>query len=515
VSDDPEMQDRRSKATERMISESSSPTLYSEEIRSTLMGKRGLARFRLLGVAPLASVRAVATCAWDLGPHYVQMPISWMSRMIVPYRKSKENDVSPYFSFRPAIDGDYAVLIRDPIVTDSSLQPVVVSGWSGSSIRVSPEMCHPLNLDFDGDEVHILIVSSPEARKEILEAINRSTLDKFSHENIRNSLPFPPSHAASTDIDFMVGTTASMSQLSSVSYTSKQCNMSRCKEAQRKRFISLANEGPQSNIGDMLNIWTNSCMNLAASNIKVPMGYVLGRQLKIAASTVTTSNGISTVMWPRGDIKVSSVSPTLLSPSFDAYGYPGMRLASRLAGGVMQNYLDIAKGLSVSTDDALMRGLFVGSVEYYNIVLRDGKVFSLTGSIDDPIDSVIASTNPSVLRAMRSESLVLKSCCTLVKLACMKQSVVHSNEEVLELATLVYWSFMKTGGFNITNTNSSRFMSNVGSDFMTASLCESVVLMDEVIPKLRGSSILPNTPYCAISLGNMSSLMHLSLGRQP
>ena len=515
VSDDPEMQDKRSRATEHMISGIISPQIYSSEIRSTLMGKRGLARFRLLGVSPLASIRAVATCAWDLGKHDIEIPRSWMERMSVPYRKCSHGELSPYFSFRPALDGDFGVLIRDPIVTDSSIQPVTIRGWNGSSIRIHPEMCVPLNLDYDGDEVHVLVISSPEAQSEISKSIKLSSLSKFDYENWKDFVYESDRSRRLGETDFLVGTTASMSQLSRISYDSSQCGLARCKEPQRKRYLELMDTGPQSSIDATIGSLEKSCINLAASNLSVPMGYMLGRQLKIAASTVTSTLGIPVVLWPRAVMPSSEVCIKNYDTDHPAYGYPAMRLASRLIGGVMQNYLDMAKGRSVSSDNVLMNSLFTTSEVYYSLVDRKGVVETVMGDVTDPIDNVIASTSPLVLRTMNSDMRVLRSCCTLTKLACMKMKVEHSNSEVLELSCLVYWSFKKTGGFSMTSTGYSRFLSSVGADFMTSSLCESVSVMEEIEPDSKEAVVTANKPYVAVPLGNLSSLMHLSVGHQP
>ena len=170
-------------------------------------------RYKLLGSKPITSMRGVATCVWNINPHTVLIPDRWMRNVKVPYRKRSDSNVqSPSFIFRPVQDGDYAVLLCCPIVSDMSVQPVTVLRWNSLSVGVHPEMCRPLNLDYDGDEVHVIILSSPESRDELLKSISSSTLNKFSEYSPRVSCTDRYVPDENKGVDFMVGTTLSISE---------------------------------------------------------------------------------------------------------------------------------------------------------------------------------------------------------------------------------------------------------------------------------------------------------------
>lgn len=286
ISDDPEMMDRRSKATLLVMSGVITQSTYAEELRSTLMGKRGLMRYRLLGSKPTTSMRGVATCVWNTPPYVVLVPKRWMKNMKVPYRKKGESDtLSPNFSFRRARDGDNAVLLRCPIVTDASVQPVIIMGWDYLSIGVHPEMCKPLNLDYDGDEVHVIVVSSSESTRELSVSRDISTLRRFHESSIASALDDSPLRREDNGGDFMVGTTVAMSQLGEVSYDHPSAVLSKCKESSRKAFVEMLGvKKPRLGL-ETIEQWSEAVSRMVISNLGVSLGHTFSRQLSIAAMT--------------------------------------------------------------------------------------------------------------------------------------------------------------------------------------------------------------------------------------
>jgi hypothetical protein len=61
------------------------------------------------------------------------------------------------------VEGQWVVLYRPPCLSHSSYQPVKVVYTEGSSIQLNTDLCDQLQGDFDGDEVIIAAVSSPDA----------------------------------------------------------------------------------------------------------------------------------------------------------------------------------------------------------------------------------------------------------------------------------------------------------------------------------------------------------------
>ncbi|TDH69248.1 hypothetical protein CCR75_003955 [Bremia lactucae] len=85
--------------------------------------------------------------------------------------------------------------------------------WDGLTIGVSPELCEGMNLDFDGDELHFAVVSSPEAREELKLKMNSRKLDKFSQQNISHARKSSGEKVLSQDMDFMMSTSCCMDDL--------------------------------------------------------------------------------------------------------------------------------------------------------------------------------------------------------------------------------------------------------------------------------------------------------------
>ncbi|MCE5167547.1 hypothetical protein HAX54_009575, partial [Datura stramonium] len=64
--DDLEIKDERTYACQRYVRLESGHSEFSEEIRQSLRGKKGLLRNKTLGIRPLTSMRGVASCDWSL-----------------------------------------------------------------------------------------------------------------------------------------------------------------------------------------------------------------------------------------------------------------------------------------------------------------------------------------------------------------------------------------------------------------------------------------------------------------
>lgn len=521
ISDDPEMMDRRSRATLAAMSGTMCPRVYSEELRSTLMGKRGLMRHKLLGSKPITSMRGVATCVWSINPHVVLIPHRWMKDVKVPYRKrGRNNTVSPSFSFRSAVNGDHAVLLRCPVVSDSSVQPVTIVGWNNLSIGVHPEMCAPLNLDYDGDEVHVTIVSSVEAKGELQQSIEVSTLGKFSNNNVATALADTNCLPHDNDADFMVGTTLCMSELDSYVYNSAIAKISKCKESSRGAFLAtckIKTLGPELSILDQ---WSNAMHQMTVSNLSVSMGHTFSRQLSIAAMTVVTDPEQPRPYWSPETNSPMCV-PTLSRFNDHVYGFPGVRLATRLAGAMTQGYLDMAKGAASSVNDALLASMVSKSTEYCYLVGVRGEelrmVTALRRSVGPHLEdgsTVLASTDPRYVLKHIGNANAPRSCVTMLEITCRRLGVTYDEDEIVHLASLIFHSICSVGHAEITSTSPGVFLSGTSCDRLASALCESIYVLDRVDLRKSDSRGMNTSecgyPYCALSVGNMCRLNAVS-----
>ncbi|KAJ3021560.1 UNVERIFIED_CONTAM: hypothetical protein HDU68_009578 [Siphonaria sp. JEL0065] len=150
------------------------------ELRDSLAGRRGVLKYRAGGISPMTAIRGVATCSWHEHETIVYVPRKWMDRMKVPYTDSSNDMISPKVQFRNAKNGDRAILVRCPALSYESLQAVSIHAWHNDSIGVHPNYCDYLKLDFDGDEVHLLIVTNPMSVKELDVYAVRSSDHRFT-----------------------------------------------------------------------------------------------------------------------------------------------------------------------------------------------------------------------------------------------------------------------------------------------------------------------------------------------
>ncbi|KAI9313737.1 hypothetical protein BX666DRAFT_2055555 [Dichotomocladium elegans] len=140
VNDDAFVIDDRGRVNKALIWGGASPYECAHNLRKTLMGKNGLLRFEGGGMRPLTSVRGVATCNWDIEPDRVLLPSKWMKNMKVPCLRNAGGYVSPYWSFRSAVDEDHTILLRCPSIFETSVMGVTVKSWDEASIGVHPSM---------------------------------------------------------------------------------------------------------------------------------------------------------------------------------------------------------------------------------------------------------------------------------------------------------------------------------------------------------------------------------------
>lgn len=505
VAADLDMKDERARATEEASVGAISPHSYGTRIRATMMGKSGLMRSGIASCRPTTSMRGVATCNWDSDPHVVMIPRSWMRRAKIPYRRTGESDCSsPYYAFRPAKDGDRAVLLRCPIVTDSSVQPITIAAWDNASIGVNPEMCKPLNLDFDGDEVHVIIVSSPEASSEIDRLIRSSRLQALTR--------FVP---CAGEGDPMAATTVCLDDLKTANFDGGLYKAANCKETSRQGMCKKIESGWKTEYSDLRSSWSSAVANMTMSHLSVSMGYTLARQLKIASMTVEERDGAYYAPWSEAPgIRV----PRSLEPCDEVRretGYPAARLASRLAGGIMQSYLDAAKGRGGRSQAAgLALSLFTGSWPCQTIAKTEHGLELL--SVEEPErlgtkpQSVVASTHPRALKYAKAQGLLHRYCAAMISMCCSMSGDSPTDAELSALTALVTSAFWSAGSLKVTDTSPVHFLTSTPVDRLTASICDDIRAMEgdhsDSVP------IAVVSPYPALSTGNLSALLHLSVG---
>lgn len=536
VVDEFEVKDQRAYASQRYREEETSHAVFAEEIRNSLKGKRGLLRNKTLGLRPLVSLRAVASCDWSLRKQEVRIPRVWAKKLRLPYRASLGDSKSAIWSFRHMREdeNEAGILLRCPIAGDSSIQPVEIGVWDGLTICVHPEMCAPLNLDFDGDEVHVMVLSGEESRKEIETLMRFKTLNAFDEypSLVKAMLP-----SQRNSEDFMIGTTLSISELSDYDYLSPLAKGTKAKDTSRSSCVSLPDQVRALSIESMFERWETATSNIVTSHLTVSQGHTFMRQFAVASSSLEADESMLRVPWKgRASLEEHYEEPCtfrgITNPfSGDFYGYPGVRLALRLSSKVFQQLLDLAKSKGTSSDTRLMMSL-IASAD----LEEDERNFYLAKRIDDKDSSaplfqsfsslesiphnylLVASSDIQTMKDLYDSGVVISSVMLLIKYVMRKMKVNGSNSEVFELATLIYHTMLECKESNLTSKSVTSFLSFTSNDALTSALCDNIGILDLSNLGLsrigtRSGDINFKSLYTSIALGSFEYLKRRSILR--
>ena len=522
LTEDPDYVDARTRATNDVITKHMSAVDYGKAIRETMKGKRGIVRYKMMASQPIASVRGVATCVWDCHVHEIYMPRSWMTRMKVPFRQCDGDLLSEQFGFREARDGDRALLSRCPIVSQNSIQPVRIRGWDNACIGVHPEMCSPLNLDFDGDEVHVSMVSSPESVREVDVLIEQSNLCAFK---AMGRVPEMTDVDEDEDLshDPMVGTTVALDDLDSVSYTGPEFKMARCKEATRAGMVELVKQGPPKAAAELLQLAAESSYRSTLSYLNVPNSYVLARKLALVASTVELQNGLPYATWDSDSWVTTSVAaPLPATLESGCYGMPAVRASMSMTQALTQSYLDMAKKAVVSADDTLLFGLVSGGFrsKCYVTACADELRYSTRPPVPSSGDVVLATTDPKHAWSLGDHPFAFKSYCILVALACKRIGYNATNSEISCLAALMTSAAYHDREYELSSESDNQFLTKTACDRLVASAADDLRALDNALTSqgVQQGVIVKSDVRAACSavmLGNMAAQFSKSIALVP
>jgi len=138
----------------------------------------------------------------------------------------------------------------------------------------------------------------------------------------------------------MAATTVFLDSLASADFSSQPYKAAICKETSQQGLCARMQSGWTSTYSGVKSSWTSAVSNTTMSHLSVSLGYTLGRQLKTALLTIERSDDTYWAPWSRAPRATIVRSAEAGVPRPKVPGYPGVKLASRLAGRVMQLYLD-------------------------------------------------------------------------------------------------------------------------------------------------------------------------------
>ncbi|CAI5954708.1 unnamed protein product [Closterium sp. NIES-64] len=369
--DEPDATDRRGTLTESAIQGRCDIAGYGTGIRETLMGKRGLLRYKVAGCRPIASARGVATVTWQASPEVLFMPRAWMSkiRYLAPEQDKDSDDdgdndgcLSSRLAETGPETGSWAIVLRCPALGEDSAQAVRLVPWDNWSIGVHPELCAPLHLDFDGDEVHVFMTSDTASMAEIRARASRARYSKFTEPVVRAAMDWCDDIAPEDVVHgtFIRSSTMTLESLLNDPVPHPVHRLGRCKvelwPVLKDRY--LAEDKPIRFVEQC----SLAMSNVIASQLSVSDGYMVTRQSKyLGSQLVSTRTGLHMPCWYGPGSEAIEAIDSDVVPTGTHHGSPAMRVLARLSAKAMQGSLDKAKhrstqAMSVSPASSLITG---------------------------------------------------------------------------------------------------------------------------------------------------------------
>ncbi|KAI5290379.1 hypothetical protein KEM54_001692 [Ascosphaera aggregata] len=535
IVDESEIKDQRENACQRYREGEISHAAFANNIRESLKGKTGLLR-ETLSVRPLISLQGVALCDWSLGKREVCIPRIWGRKLEIPFRQSEGEFRSSRWSIRSFDEenGEMGFLLSCLVVGDSSVQPVSIKLWDHLSIGVNPEMCAPLNLDFDGDEVKVVIVSEQESTDEIDLLMKTENLNTFD-----NGPALLKEQLGTENVpeDFMIGTTLCLSELETYGYNSPLAKLAKGNDASRRSAVNIPKTVHALSVDEMFERWEAATFDIVKSQLRVSEGHTFSRQFALTASTVENIGSVIRIPWQgkrstRRGYKRPETLDGLTNPfSSVSYGFPGARLALRLSSRIFQELLDLDKSKSTPSDTRLIMSLFASDdlkdneQSYYLAKkmydVKDGEpLFRSFASIEAISENyvLVASTDLTSMSELYGSSQIIVSLMLLISQVVRKLSLRASRDEVFELAVLIFHTFSECQKTGLTSRSGTSFLSFTSNDALTSALCDNIEALE--LASLNTSragtnagKITTRSLCTAIALGSFETLKERSIWR--
>lgn len=501
------------KLTLQLARNNTSMSQYAVSLRNCISGKRGWLKYGCMGFTSLGTARGVATCVWTDPYFEVWLPSRWAERMMVPMRLEEGEYTSPYYSWRKVREGDYAILSRCPVLSHESVRCVRLRFWNEPAIGVHPEYCAPLNLDFDGDEVHVSIVTGKCCKDEAEANIRLNRLSKFSREKVASALDASGFDRSSLDTrctDFMTLSTLSAVQDVDVVQMTPIHDLSRCKRAQ---WIGLSSHlrSRRARMQTFVQRSTDSVHDLTESHIRVSEGFTVGRQLKhVLFQTATSQQGTVTQWVAQPDRRHLRVQGPWCSVR--QYGFPGTKLSSHVSGAIQQALMDKAKHGRGSETSGLLLSLLTGKCSFF--ISRDASGRLDVESGDRTCGVAVAALNRSDIAQLSSPADRFSRCLLAVKLGCHLSHIETSETEVAELAHALFCATYVDSDAAIADSLNVNFLSKTYSPALLAAACDDIYSLDGRLSHPAYSAYLDECriacPVASIMSGNYADHLHRS-----
>jgi hypothetical protein len=515
--DEDEIVDKRGYANRKMFSEEISSELFCSYVKDTFLTKGGMFRAGLMTFKPLTSCRGVASIVQMEDPNCIYLPRRWMDNMKVPVRieDTTQGLKTPYYSFRPVLSGDYGVIIRCPVILSGSVQPVRILPWDNNSVGCDASLCDRMNLDFDGDEVHVCIVSSSRSVAEIKKAILLEKEEKFTKErveSVRRHLP-----EGETNDDFMMSSTCSITELENVSYDSELYTLSRCKESSRVTTLDIHRE--EFDPAGYMEECYKRIVDIVESQLTVSKKYILSRQLKNLTLETISKDGISQDLWCPSSNNVCMS----LGKVEKVFGNPACRFVTKLTQSLIQEALDKSKHAPSQSGSSLANSLVLDIGPFLAVyqeagelvlkTLEEGQGLKLNAGQTLRICTSRQAIKDLGLSAIETARIVYNTTRYISTIS----HVTTDESEVLAFSNIIYKTIVNPGKpmlEPLADTAPVRFLAYNGSNVLTSTMCTNSNLMDSVYDdeNSRRRLVITNESFLsAIAMGNLNFFLGTSL----
>ncbi|TDH71824.1 hypothetical protein CCR75_003551 [Bremia lactucae] len=502
--DDPKEMSDIDKLNIQLMQGSISALQFGVSLRNMVSGKRGLVKYKAMGFVPSTSMRGVASCHWDSDYNRVYVPRLMLSRIQVPTRIEKDGLTSPYFTSRSAKDGDYALMSRNPVL-------------SHESIRVHPENCVPLNLDYDGDEVNLAIIDGKSCIDEAVLSIEANQLSKFSDDAIAKVLggfgKYNQIDMFET-CDFMTLSTMSITQVGKRRPNTRLHKLSRCKD-ELWDIVEDIRSDPHGRMSTFVSKSIKGIHDMTDSHLRVSEGFIIGRQLKHILMQTSSSDGVLKTGWCedylQGETAISVPESIPREP-----GFPGVKLSSMISASIQQALMDKAKHSVASDRKNMILSLLTQDGEFCISQTPDGEMkLRASGSPSNDDDDLVLVVSRDSLARIRSVANRFRKCFAAVRIGCETNAIRATDLQIAEFAHAVFVSTYHNADKSMTGPNDVKFLSATQSKSVLTAACNDIYELDS---RRQFSRYLESMSECdvsqpilAIMTGNYAKQLHTSM----
>lgn len=418
---------------------------YKKISSKFLMGKRGCIRTMNRTVVD-GSMKMVISPGTYSNQSRVVIPSSIASAILIP------KIVDGVVRLETLIEGDYAVLVRQPVLWSGGIMPIkveisqphIVETVLGPvdvnrSMKIPLRLCSPYAADFDGDEMSLFPVKDPKS-------IDECNSFKWTFDS--------PDINVLYDQVVPRGRMQVGSKFNTMSICTTTCwtdGNKRLKLSQAhsvlsvkvKQFISYRK--PHENIDSFICTAT-SAMKTASSKSAVAsdIGYLSRRAKLYAEHIISRGNGHPHVVQRSTYMPCHTMPNPRMFSDRSHFGSPSIRAVSKLISAAMQVTIKVKSADSVSSTSPSLT-VFNGGSEYI-MIRTDGTVIN-TSDVDQDLVDISVTTSLSQISSLTDTLQKDRLCRELVRLMCVEcnRRLDHSEFEHMKALILFTTDTLDTG----------------------------------------------------------------------